>query len=124
MAKKFSNRELAAFSGAHEREAIRRIEKNLSAEFPEKVSHYKRENLRESLESCVSRMKARGIVKASNLQVLCAWDIHYGPNFESRDPDASLSDILSNVVSEDRCMALVRDRLNVLYDAGALDGDR
>ncbi len=74
---------------------IERLAGRLIETFPEAVQKIEGISIGDFTRKGVSRMMQFGFSKQSYLFTLLAWDLHYGPRFEHRDPDRILTQILT-----------------------------
>lgn len=59
----------------------------------------------------MTRMMQLGFLQKSNLFLLLAWELHYGPGFEQRDRQGILAQTMTAPLPENERMALLRDRM-------------
>lgn len=74
---------------------IARLAGRLTQTFPEAARKIEGISIGDFTRKGVSRMMQFGFTKQSYLFTLLAWDLHYGPRFEHRDPDKILTRILT-----------------------------
>lgn len=74
---------------------IARLAARLTETFPDAVQKIDGISISDFARKGVSRMMQFGFTKQSYLFTLLAWDLHYGPRFEHRDPDKTLTRILT-----------------------------
>jgi hypothetical protein len=66
------------------------------------------------VRSSMSRMMQFGFTKKSALFTLLAWDLHYGPQFETRDPDGELLRLISETTPPNEKFDRLKARMSVL----------
>lgn len=74
---------------------IARLAVRLTETFPDAVRRIEGISIGDFTRKGVSRMMQFGFTKQAYLFTLLAWDLHYGPRFEHRDPDNTLTGILT-----------------------------
>lgn len=74
---------------------IARIAERLAKTFPDAVRKLDGITIGDFARHDVSRMMQFGFSRQSYLFTLLAWDLHYGPRFEHRDPQGMLTQILT-----------------------------
>ncbi len=66
------------------------------------------------VEALFQRMIPAGIKQSESLYLLACWEVFYGPNFESKDPEDRLSEICQSNEPEDAKIFLLRKRIEAL----------
>ncbi len=91
---KLSQEDVWRFQQVRLNRDIARLADRLIETFPEAVRKIEGISMSDFARKGVSRMMQFGFTRQSYLFTLLAWDLHYGPRFEHRDPDRILTQIL------------------------------
>jgi catechol 2,3-dioxygenase-like lactoylglutathione lyase family enzyme len=83
----------------------------LCTTFPETAGAMPASGLDGFTRRTVSRMHGYGFFQQDHLFSLLAWELHFGPFFENRDPDGILRQICEEPQPEGEKFALVSDRV-------------
>jgi hypothetical protein len=83
----------------------------LVATFPEKFNKADPDETDAFAKRTLSRMREYGFWQKDHLFMLLAWELHYGPHFEHRDPDGHLRDICKSPLPEGEKFALLQERV-------------
>lgn len=87
---------------------------NLQQDFPEQVANITQPDLLGIIEQSVSRMQSYGFTKQRYLYILLAWELHYGANYEHKDPDGKLLNICQSHSAEITKFKQFCDRMGML----------
>lgn len=68
----------------------------------------------------VSRMQQFGLLQAKALFTTCAWELAHGPDFELRDPEGILANILRRPIDETQKIRMLRERMVILTEKEVL----
>lgn len=66
------------------------------------------------VRASMSRMMQFGLTKKATLFTLLAWDLHYGPQFETRDPEDELLRLISAELNQNEKFDLLKKRMSAL----------
>jgi hypothetical protein len=83
----------------------------LADTFPERLEGVDPEETDAFARRTLSRMHDYGFAQKDNLFRLLAWELHYGPQFELRDPDGQLRQICEAALPEGEKFALLEERV-------------
>ncbi len=90
---------------------LREMAALLISTFPEKLADVPPAEVQTLTRRCVSRMQDYGFSQRDNLFRLLAWELFFGPNFESRDPGGDLRKICASESDETEKYALLAARM-------------
>lgn len=90
---------------------IARLANRLVETFPQAAAQIDGAGIGEFVRQGVSRMMQFGFIKQSFLFTLLAWDLHYGPRFEARDPQGILARILTSPEPQAERFAQLKQRM-------------
>lgn len=79
--------------------------------FPDRTAPLPPEALRDFAKATVRRMAGYGFRQRDALFMLLAWELHYGPDFEGRDPQGILAQICADPSDEVERMATMKQRM-------------
>lgn len=82
--------------------------------FPDALAGQPPRKLRSRIDRLYRKMIPLGFHGKQALFMLAAWEVHYGPDFESRDPEGHLARVLATPGREDDRLRSLRERLEAL----------
>jgi hypothetical protein len=83
----------------------------LAETFPERMEGADKADTDAFARKTLSRMHDYGFAQKDHLFMLLAWELHYGPNFENRDPDGYLRQVCEAALPEGEKFALLEERV-------------
>lgn len=93
---KLTQGDVARFQEVRLTRDIAKMATRLADTFPQAACKIKDLTMADFTRNGVTRMMQFGFVQQSMLFTLLAWDLHYGPRFETRDPQGHLARILTD----------------------------
>ncbi len=111
---KLTQGDVARFQHVRMARDFDRLAARLSETFPAAVEGLQGSTIGDFTRAGATRLMAFGFVKQSFLFTLLAWDLHYGPRFEARDPTGVLAQILQGDASEAERFAQLKARMTEL----------
>lgn len=108
---------------AHTREVLRLARYNanvlqavllLLKTFPDNLANRTPRKLRSQIDRLYRRMIPLGFHSKKALFMLATWEVFFGPDFETRDPEGRLAQVLATPGREDDRIAALRARLESL----------
>jgi hypothetical protein len=83
----------------------------LCSAFPEETGAMTASDTDAFTRRTVSRMHEYGFSQQDHLFTLLAWDLHFGPRFENKDPEGQLRMICEAILPEEEKFALLSERM-------------
>jgi hypothetical protein len=108
---KLTRGDVARFQQVRIAHDLERLAARLAETFPDAVAALEGETIRDFTRKGAERLMALGFLKQSFLFTLLAWELHYGPRFEARDPVGSLAEILQGDAPEAERFAQLKARM-------------
>ena len=105
-----SDSDRLVLAGARTKGRLNMLSDLLAKSFPD-INSRSRDELDNLVWSTVQRMQYYGILQAKALFTACAWELAHGPQFETRDPNFRLQQILLSQRDESEKMVLLRARM-------------
>ena len=109
---KLTNGDVARFRDARLTRDCATLAIRLRETFPKAENMHSATSLDDFVSASVARMMQFGFAKKAHLFTLLAWDLHYGPQFELRDPQGYLAQILATAGPEKERLAQLKARMS------------
>ncbi len=90
------------------------IADKLRATFPDVTAPQSDAALHDLIRQMTTKMKRQGFRQKHILFTMMAWELHYGPNFETRDPDNEIRRILRRAGPEADRFEMLKTRVKAL----------
>ena len=104
--------DLDCLQRARTEQDLGRLSDLLARTFPAKTAGMDSAALQEFTRETVRRMRGYGFAQKDHIFKLLAWELHFGPNLESRDPDGELARICTARLDEASKFVAFEDRIN------------
>lgn len=111
---KLTNRDIDRFQQVRVTRDLDKIAIQLTEVFPDAVKHMSEAEISAFTHDTVARMGQFGFVQKPILFTLLAWELHYGPDFEARDRQGQLAQIMNGNDTEEMRFNMLKARMAAL----------
>ena len=109
--------DLDALQRTRTEQDLARLATLLARTFPDRTAAMTPDALRRFTANTVRRMRGYGFAQKDHLFKLLAWELHFGPDMEARDPDGELARICAARLDEASKFVAFEDRINTFGPA-------
>ena len=106
-----SEGDVARLQALRLREDAADLARRLADTFPETTTPLGAAGLAQFAETAMARMMQAGFRKKAHLMTLLSWELHFGPGFETRDPEGKLAAVMATPGPENERFAQVMARM-------------